>query len=125
MAPNETCCRDQSQLERLLRCDEESQEFVEGSAHVESCAICQSRLSELAADEPSWRMVREVLAQAHDRLENEDSTRSPDEILFNRQGAPLVQGVVRDCLEPPSHPEMLGRLGRYEIERVIELRPRG
>ena len=119
MAPKETCYRDEAQLERLLQCDEESQEFVEGSAHVETCATCQARLSELAADEPSWRMVREVLAQADGKPEEDDSNRSPDAILFDRQGASLVQGVVRDCLEPPSHPEMLGRLGRYEIERLI------
>ncbi len=27
--------------------------------------------------------------------------------------------VPLDFLAPPSHPELLGRLGRYEIERVI------
>ena len=29
---------------------------------------------------------------------------------------------IRPCVEllaPPSHPELLGRLGRYDIERVI------
>jgi eukaryotic-like serine/threonine-protein kinase len=119
MSSNETCGRDPAQLERLLQCDEESREFVEGSAHVETCAICQARLSELAADEPSWRLVREVLAQAGDKLELDHSTEPPSAILFDRQGASLVQAVVRDCLQPPSHPEMLGRLGRYEIERLI------
>ena len=27
--------------------------------------------------------------------------------------------MVKQLLAPPTHPEMLGRLGRYEIERLI------
>lgn len=27
--------------------------------------------------------------------------------------------MVKQLLDPPSHPEMLGRLGRYEMERMI------
>ena len=27
--------------------------------------------------------------------------------------------MARQILSPPSHPEMLGRIGRYEVERLI------
>ena len=60
--PNNEC--DAVRLELLLQCDEETREFAEGSAHVESCTACQLRLSEMAADEPSWRMVRDALVGA-------------------------------------------------------------
>ena len=114
---NKEC--DASRLQLLLQCDEESHEFAAGSAHIENCTECQLRLSELAADEPSWRMVRDVLVENRDAPKWDDAMPSSEEILLNHQASSAVEGMVRDCLGPPSHPEMLGRLGRYEIERVI------
>jgi serine/threonine protein kinase len=53
-------------------------------------------LTKLAADHDTWRDVAESLRDAPSRAE-----------------------MSLDFLAPPSHPEMLGRLGRYEIESVI------
>ena len=124
---NKDC--DASRLELLLQCDEDSRDFADASAHVESCTGCQQRLSEIAADDPSWRMVRDVLVddglvkdgtvEDGNTPQWDDGMASSDEMLLNSQASSAVEGIVRDCLDPPSHPEMLGRLGRYEIERVI------
>jgi serine/threonine protein kinase len=38
---------------------------------------------------------------------------------MNDHAADVVYETVRDLLGTPQHPEMLGRLGRYDIERVI------
>ncbi|MCA9067254.1 MAG: protein kinase, partial [Planctomycetaceae bacterium] len=35
------------------------------------------------------------------------------------QAAAWTESMARQLLSPPTHPEMLGRIGRYEVERLI------
>ncbi|TXT39461.1 MAG: putative serine/threonine-protein kinase pknB [Planctomycetota bacterium] len=102
----ETACED-IPLDVLLFGDEESDEFRQSASHVESCSHCQDRLIALAADDGDWDNVREVLQTT---VELDDS---------GPRGPSSGRRVKLDFLSPPSHPEMLGRLGRYEIEQVI------
>ena len=92
-----TC--DDSRLSVLLHGDETSDEYLLTARHVESCDVCCQRLSELAGDGETWTEVAESL-----RAEPVSFVKAKDQL---------------DFLRPPSHPEMLGRMGRYEIERVI------
>jgi len=100
---------DDRELRLLVFGDEDSDELCEAAAHVESCPRCQQRLSSVAAPEPFAGDVRSLLGSYPD-LDILPGHRSP-------QTPP--EGDRLDFLAPPSHPEMLGRLGRYEIERVI------
>ncbi len=111
---------DNVELTALLAADEDSDVFHHLSQHVDACEKCQRKLLELSGDQAYWQRQREMLQP----LEGD----GPDsgflaryhssEYAIDRQQLP-VEDALREILSPPSHPEMLGRLGRYEIERVI------
>lgn len=102
---------DDSKLQLLLAASDHDAEHDPWMHHVEQCSQCQSRLRELAADDDQWQKAAEVLATDDDDVPcfrgEREATSSWDEAM------------VKQLLDPPSHPEMLGRLGRYEMERMI------
>ena len=108
-------CRE-DRLRVLLEGNEESADFAAAVRHVEHCPDCQRRLGKLAGqagliDELKRRRVSEneqFFTGDTDPLENVDPKAAPD--LFHPDLGFLLPG---------SHPEMLGRLGRYEVEKVI------
>jgi serine/threonine-protein kinase len=101
---------DKPPLEILLRGDESSDEFRRLAAHLESCVPCRDRLTHLAADDSAWDEASSLLRgySGTDEFRAGDTTSSPQ----------FSESDLR-FLASPSHPEMLGRLGRYEIEKVI------
>jgi len=103
-----------TQLQTLLYGDEDSSPSTEIAQHVESCVLCQQRLAYMASMESTELEVSEFLNGFVDKTGSNSSRpfRSED-----RGGHMLGKYDVE--LGPPSHPEMLGRLGRYEIERMI------
>jgi serine/threonine protein kinase len=105
---------DETRLAMLLTGDERCGEYRELAAHVETCHACQQRLTELAGDVQSWNEVRELLSSA------DGEGAAPGQTNRSASGGFSAQRQVNlDFLSPPSHPELLGRLGRYEIERLI------
>lgn len=91
--------------------------MAEIARHVETCHRCQDRLTNLAAEEGEWQEVRDCLS--HDALltdKSETSWTSRERWMKPRN---WTQAMAQSLLAPPGHPEMLGRLGRYEIERLI------
>lgn len=93
-----------SQLQMLLYGEEDSLPSSEIARHVESCEQCQQQLTELASLGTTEIEVHQLLREI------EAPNRTSD--LSHANGFEVELG-------PPSHPEMLGRLGRYEIERMI------
>src|SRR6187397_189119 len=93
--------------------------------HVESCPRCQSRLMELAAKDAEWQEARRLLdSQGVDAdLFAEARERPWSDAIGSTGGCEArpawTEAMARQLLAPPSHPEMLGRLGRYEVERLI------
>lgn len=93
-----------TELSHLVFGDDVSEEYCLTAAHVEKCGECQARLRALATSAEFDGDVNELLGSY-----------------------PHIPGQVKPCgdtqrldfLSPPSHPEMLGRVGRYEVERVI------
>jgi serine/threonine protein kinase len=102
---------DDSKLELLLAANDHDAEHDPWMHHVEQCSQCQSRLRELAAADDQWQKAAEVLATEEDDV---SCFRGEHETTPNWNEA-----MVKQLLDPPSHPEMLGRLGRYEMERMI------
>lgn len=98
---SESC--DDLKLRQLLLIDEDSHELSDTSGHVDHCPRCQNRLVELAASADRWAETCDLLSDV-----NEPAVGA---------GRPVVPNL--DFLAAPSHPEMLGRIGRYEIEKVI------
>ncbi len=111
-----------SRLQVLLQGDEDSAVFREAQRHVDHCEPCQRKLLELSGDSPLIREACETL-RADGELTDEAWSNSSVLIqLDSLQAADIPidsETVSLDFLAPPSQPDLLGRLGRYEIERVI------
>jgi len=103
---------DDEQLRALLWADEESGEFQTAAAHVDGCESCRTRLDELSGSQAIDDETRELLSRyPWDSHSSGHGLRAP-------QSAADIDREL-DFLGPASHPELLGRLGRYEVERVI------
>ncbi|MCA9136313.1 MAG: serine/threonine protein kinase [Planctomycetales bacterium] len=113
---------DDRQLVAILGSDVDADELDAIAVHVETCSYCQTRLQELAASNDDWNRAGAILSAAG-AITEADGRYSGDEIpkcsRWVGRHVEWNESMVRQLLEPPSHPEMLGRLGRYEIERLI------
>ncbi|MFK8111043.1 MAG: serine/threonine-protein kinase [Rubripirellula sp.] len=102
---------DNDLLWTLVQQDAEPGEEAESVAlHVESCQTCQQTLSKMGGEFSWWNDARKWLsdveidpAAAH-RQEHEHQPLPPIDLKF---------------LDAPAHPEMLGRIGRYDVEGVL------
>src|SRR5436190_15723819 len=114
---------------RPVNCDDDQLRLVLAGAgedtvaaqHVDTCRRCQSRLSELAAEQVAWQEARDLLAtdETDALLAAEARERSWSSGAHGQKPTAWTETMAKQLLGPPSHPEMLGRLGRYEVERLI------
>ena len=100
------------ELLAVLSKDEDSPQFDAVAAHLEICTDCRQRLSQLAGPPSIDREASELLRE-YEWCETDPNKTG---LCSN---APFSAHVRLDFLSPPVHPEMLGRLGRYDIERLI------
>ncbi len=108
---------DPAQLDRAL------------AEHLAQCKRCQRRLSDSAAPASWWEAVAGYLGEPEPdetmpslaipaiAPHGEDAQTSEAESAGTESA--WGEAFPADLLEPPAHPELLGRLGRYEIERLI------
>ena len=77
--------------------------------HVERCQQCQATLRSIGGNESWWSDVQTWLADQNHRP------------AAAAEAGGISESTAMDLavLQPPTHPEMLGRLGRYEIEGVV------
>lgn len=116
------------QLERIshstaMTSNENTSENRELEAAVQSCPGCAQQLAAIdSAELPWWEDARSSWLES-DLPESVSSESSF--VTIEIQSEPLlddpidVQRVSVDFLSPASHPELLGRIGRYDVERVI------
>lgn len=104
----------ETQLQTLVFGDEQSDAYRSAMAHVEHCELCRKRLDEIAGPPSLDSETREFLSGSSFAL---PENREAGEGEFSEHHASDLD--LAEYLNPPSHPEMLGRLGRYEIERMI------
>lgn len=105
-------------LERLLN-DSAGPVERELTEHVERCATCQSRLESMAGDESWWNDARESLSGDAEFAWKPDQSWTSPLVPSPAAGSNSQHLALQRVLGPASHPELLGRLGRYDIERVI------
>jgi eukaryotic-like serine/threonine-protein kinase len=113
---------DRVDLDVLLFGDEASDEFRISQRHVETCSECQDRLAKTAADDGDWAEVRSAFQPSDEKPSEEWSGRTADLPRLSSKFGAATWGrghVKLDFLAPPAHPELLGQLGRYQIEQVI------
>ena len=111
-------------LEMVRHGTEQSPDYSEAVAHIEQCASCQSRLEDSATiDIPWWSEAKESWLESE--LPMAKSTESFSSVAIEiasempEDSRVEFETVILSFLDAPSHPELLGRLGRYEVERVI------
>ncbi len=129
-------CNDRRLLQILD--DTSADRHLDTVAHLEDCERCQSRLVELAADGDSWTVARDALRDSDVYQNRSDDQNLEDVVTRSLSGYPDNGSVIiavdselaedipvqadrvsLDFLSPASHPEMLGRVGQYDVERLI------
>jgi eukaryotic-like serine/threonine-protein kinase len=99
----------------LLLAEERTTSDVAIIAHLEECASCRRRLETQAASDDWWQDCKTHLGPtSHDHL-----SANPLRPTVERNEATLLNDDFSGVLAPPSHPELLGRIGRYEVEKVL------
>lgn len=112
------------QLELVRDGNEQSPDYLHAKEHIENCKACQARLDDASTQEiPWWSEAKESWLESelpaanvnlsHSSISIEIASELPDDSRVE------FETVMLSFLDPPSHPELLGRLGRYEVERVI------
>jgi serine/threonine protein kinase len=115
---------DDRRLQRILKnADEGTAEFDETARHLETCPRCRERLNDLSGVDPLVAEACEALRDRGDQRLDLDAP-SPSvvvavESLMGEDSPIDCETVSLDFLEPGRHPELLGRIGRYDVERLI------
>lgn len=105
-------------LDVLLAADEDIDAHnPEVARHVEICAHCQSRLTQLAADAEQWDEMQRWLSP--DDVKDAEYAESLGARERSKRTVAWTDAMAKSLLSPASHPEMLGRIGRYDVERLI------
>lgn len=102
---------DELTLRLLVFGEEESAEYRRVAEHVQMCDACRQRLEELVGSAEIEPRLSACLGDTSGLI---DLVTPADD----HSNHPAPRGRSYDFLAPPSHPEMLGRLGRYETERL-------
>jgi serine/threonine protein kinase len=104
--------------------DESDRHFAGAVAHVEQCPVCQHRIGSMTDSDmrwwgeakKSWLECELPIAESDTSLGTvivEVQPEMPEDSRIE------YETVALSFLDAPRHPELLGRLGRYDIERVV------
>ena len=74
-------------------------------SHIEQCAACRESLESLSGAPSDWKEAREILSSSHG--------------FAGQPTDDWSESISKRLLSPSSHPEMLGRIGRYDIESML------
>lgn len=90
--------------------------------HMEQCEHCRARLEGLAASQDEWSDAAESLHGVGSlslipSKRSESAAIKPD--VWREYPMEWTEAMAKQLLDSPSHPEMLGRIGRYEVERLL------
>lgn len=116
-----TSCLELPTLQLLLDQSLPAKETLACESHLEVCPRCRQRLEELAGEAPWWQETISVLADVGTLANNHSGCGSTSEWSPSSElaGKSVMLSQVRQLLEAPAHPEMLGRLAGYDIESLL------
>jgi eukaryotic-like serine/threonine-protein kinase len=114
-------CLDPQTLEQLLSQTLSSKEHAQCESHLEHCEECRMRLEKVAGDPQWWQSAAEMLSGDLQETTSAFKPSNSDDDLAedNRHAQAVSLKHVRQVLQSPSHPEMLGRLDSYDIESFV------
>jgi eukaryotic-like serine/threonine-protein kinase len=107
------------ELQLLLSDDDASGSIHRAALHLESCETCQSKLTTFAGGPDWWHDAHTLLSSEIQPRWEPDLSRCSAALGENLDSRDSVDDRVLQLLGMPKHPEMLGRLGRYDIEKII------
>lgn len=114
---------DLTRLQILQTEDEDSTVFRRLKLHVDQCPECQQKLLEMSCECDMVREACETLRTPEDidtdAVEMQSSVVIQLDSLQSEGNVIDSETISLDFLAPSSQPDLLGRLGRYEIERLI------
>ena len=103
---------DSSMLWTLIeQSDAPLQDNDEIAAHIETCVTCQNTLLDFGGDQGLWDEARQWLLEI-------DEPKDKGCVGGESNWQPSLP-IDLSFLETSSHPEMLGRIGRYDVESVL------
>ena len=110
------CCTP-DELQGLLDGANASPQVQELESHLESCSDCREQLAQMAA-EPEW------WEEAATHLSSDELATSPQQPVGSKTSKMKASqfdkpSSIHAHLRPASHPEMMGRLGRFDIDSCI------
>ena len=107
------------QLELFLQQQLSPQEEADLEAHLSQCAPCCDRLQACTAEEAWWNEARTLLPDAGDDLTLLSDCTTPGGHTTANDALPPAVGSVLQILGPTDDPQMLGRIGPYEVAGVV------
>jgi serine/threonine-protein kinase len=113
-------CLSREELQQMLSGEVAVRNEVAVERHLEQCDQCRQRLEALAAGGDWWQGAAQHLSS--DEIELTLATGATRAFESRDSVVPSVRrrpDRMAPALQPPSHPEMLGRLGRFDIESWI------
>jgi eukaryotic-like serine/threonine-protein kinase len=108
----------------LLDGDDSSIQYTTAIEHLNQCEHCQSLLDSMTHSDQIAIEVTDVLRDSseHAVLDYSRAQEVPQRLSTHRfpsdTNAQMLDAELA-FLEPPRHAELLGRMGRYDIERVV------
>jgi serine/threonine protein kinase/WD40 repeat protein len=89
------------------------------TSHLNTCEYCRHQLEQMAAEPEVWMDAEKLLRPSHfHSLHAEDESDSSVDAPSSRPLSPQIQNVL-DALGPTDDPQMLGRLGGYEVSGIV------
>jgi|GEM_PF-3245627 hypothetical protein len=109
-------------LQSVLESDEEVLLNENQNSHMEKCQKCRARLEQLAASQDEWSDAVDSLngvgsLSLASTGNSKQAAIQPD--VWREYPMEWTESMAKQLLDSPSHPEMLGRIGRYEVERLL------
>ncbi len=114
--------RHPTKVELVQLLDNESEDFAltKTTEHLKRCETCQQELDSLAAQPDQWKKALQFLKESANGGSLSDmGLANPQDTNEKHNEAETWQHSFTELLDPPKHPEMLGRIGEYDIECVV------
>lgn len=113
-------CIDAETLSQLLQQSLDARQQHQCEQHLESCPRCREQLERIAGSPDWWQQAAEMLSSREAITPSgADETRSRLNLGASAGEKAILLKQVRQILEPAAHPELMGRLGNYDIESFI------
>jgi serine/threonine protein kinase len=116
-------CGNEELLLRLFadhdNCDEQTPWAKLLLTHLGVCDQCRSRFEKFASTDQHWTKAKKWLHGCDSNGTLRALTDSHVDNLPDKLNHDWTRSMAEQLLAPASHPEMLGRIGRYDVEKLV------